>query len=385
VATVLVAVAITETLSEPFATSMVVLASSRGLHGGTVRDFLGIDVKTYRKYLRTFENGGHAALFARQTKSTRKFDNEAVKQAVFSLLHEPPSNYGINRTKWIMPDLSRVLRETGQPACPDVIRAITSIAGYRWRKARKVLTSTDPKYREKVHHIQSILAELQENEAFFSIDEYGPFFIRAQGGRALAGPGEMPTVPQYQKSKGCLIMTTALELHTNPAATIQSLNLMIPTPLTSETIADDLIIAKSIIAIGMTSLERADYRAAALVDDHNFLRHLSASGGGSQHAILSARTTALIEPPLGFVTALKAITGVANNLSRTSGSQMTLSKTACQCNLRRGRRRVALGVWFRNNMGVNANGRSRRNHVSIRTKSRTGPSEAARHAARIPD
>jgi len=195
--------------------SMVVLASSRGLHGGMVCDFLGIDVKTYRKYLRMFKNGGHAALFARQTKSTRKFDNEAVKQAVFSLLHEPPSNYGINRTKWIMPDLSRVLRETGHPACPDVIRAITSIAGYRWRKARKVLTSTDPKYREKVNHIQSILAMLQENEAFFSIDEYGPFSIRAQGGRALAGPGEMPTVPQYQKSKGCLIMTTALELSKN--------------------------------------------------------------------------------------------------------------------------------------------------------------------------
>jgi transposase len=195
--------------------SMVVLASSRGLHCGTVRDFLGIDMKTYRKYLRTFENGGHAALFARQTKSTRKFDNEAVKQAVFGLLHEPPSNYGINRTTWIMPDLSRVLRETGQPASPDVIRAITTAAGYRWRKARKVLTSTDPKYREKVHHIQSILAELQENEAFFSIDEYGPFAIRAQGGRALVGPGEMPYVPQYQKSKGCLIMTAALELSKN--------------------------------------------------------------------------------------------------------------------------------------------------------------------------
>jgi hypothetical protein len=150
-----------------------------------------------------------------EVKSTRKFDNEAVKQAVFSLLHEPPSNHGINRTTWIMPDLSRVLRETGQPACPDVIRAITSKAGYRRRKARKVLTSTDPKYREKVHHIQSILAELQENEAFFSIDEYGPFSIRAQGGRALAGPSEMPTVPQYQKSKGCLIMTTALELSKN--------------------------------------------------------------------------------------------------------------------------------------------------------------------------
>jgi hypothetical protein len=89
------------------------------------------------------------------------------------------------------------------------------MAGYRWRKARKVLTSSDPNYREKVHHIQSILAELQENEAFFSIDEYGPFSIRAQGGRALVGPGEMPTVPQHQKSKGSFIMTSALELSSN--------------------------------------------------------------------------------------------------------------------------------------------------------------------------
>src|SRR5437016_5010413 len=55
-------------------------------------------------------------------------------------MHEPPSNHGINRTTWIMADLSRVLRETGRPACPDVIRKITKAAGYRWRKARVVLT-----------------------------------------------------------------------------------------------------------------------------------------------------------------------------------------------------------------------------------------------------
>lgn len=66
-----------------------------------------------------------------------------------------------------------------------------------------------------MQHIRSILAELQETEAFFSIDEFGPFSIRAQGGRALVGPGEIPTVPQYQKSKGSLIMTAALELSRN--------------------------------------------------------------------------------------------------------------------------------------------------------------------------
>src|SRR5262249_18634831 len=35
------------------------------------------------------------------------------------------------------------------------------------------------------------------------------------GGKVLAAPGEIPTVPQHQKSKGSLIVTGALELVTN--------------------------------------------------------------------------------------------------------------------------------------------------------------------------
>jgi hypothetical protein len=54
--------------------SMAVLANLRGLSIRTTCGFLGIDTKSCRKYVRTFENGGQAALFVRQTKSTRKFD-----------------------------------------------------------------------------------------------------------------------------------------------------------------------------------------------------------------------------------------------------------------------------------------------------------------------
>ena len=175
--------------------SMVVLASRCGLSSSTVCAFLSIDRKTHRKYLRIFKVGGQATLFARQTKSTRKVDNEAVKQAIFGLLHEPPSNYGINRTTWIMPDLSRVLREKGRPACLDVIRKITKAAGYRWRKARVVLTSADPDYTEKLDHIRSILSELRPDEAFFSIDEFGPFAVKMQPGRALSAPGSSAWCP----------------------------------------------------------------------------------------------------------------------------------------------------------------------------------------------
>ena len=144
-----------------------------------------------------FATDGVEALFAKGRRmGGRRAENEATRRAVFALLHEPPSAIGINRTSWRMADLTQILRERGTPVCAQVVRDITRSAGWRWRNVRKVLTSTDPEYRAKVHHIRSILAELQEHEAFFSIDEFGPFSIRAQIGKALAAPGEIPTVPQ---------------------------------------------------------------------------------------------------------------------------------------------------------------------------------------------
>jgi transposase len=195
--------------------SMVILAKRHGLGRGVICAFLGIDAKTYLKYLRIFKRGGTTELFARQTKSSRKFDDETLKEAVFSLLHEPPSNYSINRTSWKMPDFARVLREKGQPACPEVIRRITKVAGYRWRKARVVLTSHDPAYSEKLDRIRTILSSLRPDDAFFSIDEYGPFAVKMKPGLTLTAPGEQRIVPQWQKSRGCLLMTAALELSGN--------------------------------------------------------------------------------------------------------------------------------------------------------------------------
>ena len=55
------------------------------------------------------------------------------------------------------------------------MRRVIKRTGFKWRKARIVLTSTDPEYTQKVHAIKEILASLQSDEAFFSIDEYGPF------------------------------------------------------------------------------------------------------------------------------------------------------------------------------------------------------------------
>ena len=78
-----------------------------------------------------------------------------------------------------------------------------------------MLTSTDPDYRKKLEHVTNILTNLKPDEKFFSIDEFGPFAVKIQGGVALATADQIRTVPQYQRSKGRLIVTAALELSTN--------------------------------------------------------------------------------------------------------------------------------------------------------------------------
>jgi transposase-like protein len=151
----------------------------------------------------------------RSAKYIKLTDRECVKDAVFKLLHAPPLDHGFNRTTWKIDDLQEGLLKTGLTLGKHAIRTIIKNAGYRWLKARKVLTSNDPNYRAKLDKIQDILGNLSDDEGFFSIDEYGPFAVKYRAGLKRVARGEIPTVPQWQKSRGFLIMTAALELSSN--------------------------------------------------------------------------------------------------------------------------------------------------------------------------
>ncbi|MFA6564759.1 MAG: IS630 family transposase [Verrucomicrobiia bacterium] len=140
---------------------------------------------------------------------------EPIEKAIFALLHSPPLQRNINRTSWRLIDIRRCLLKQGIVLSRTRISMIVRTAGCTWRKATEVLTSNDPEYQEKLERIKSVLSTLGENDRFCSVDEYGPFTVKMRGGMKLVGPGEHPHVPQFQKTKGCLIVTAALELSRN--------------------------------------------------------------------------------------------------------------------------------------------------------------------------
>jgi transposase len=195
--------------------AMILLAHEQGFPLRRIANCLGVSRNTCRRYLRTCKEQGPDELLARSTRRPRSADRDDLKAAVFRILHEPPALHGINRTSWIMPDLKVALASQGFPSCLHVIRTIIHDAGWKWRKARIALTSNDPTYREKLSAVQAILSKLGSDEAFFSIDEFGPFAVRMKQGLKLDPPGLHRIVPQWQKSRGCMIMTAALELSSN--------------------------------------------------------------------------------------------------------------------------------------------------------------------------
>lgn len=195
--------------------SLTVFAHLKKIPKRIIAKSLGMHRRTIRVYIEKFESGGSKELFDFRRKTVKKHEEPKYREKVFQILHSPPSCYGFNRTTWRMEDLYQTMAKEGFSLAKSGIRSIIKNEGYRFIKARKVLTSNDPLYREKLEGITSILSNLKPNEKFFSVDEFGPLAIKIHGGRSWTPPGGQKIVPQWQKSKGKLILTAALELSTN--------------------------------------------------------------------------------------------------------------------------------------------------------------------------
>ena len=204
----------------PHCRSLMVSKVMGGQMAASVARDFRVSPKTVLKWLARFRAEGPAGLEDRSSRPhriERRFLQlgKELSDAVFALLHTPPGDNGFNRTTWRMADLHSALQAQGVLTTRNNLSATIKQAGYQWKKARIALTSSDPLYREKVDAIKKVLSELKDDEAFFSIDEFGPFAVKMRGGKALQPPGKVRQVPQWQKSKGSLIVTAALELSRN--------------------------------------------------------------------------------------------------------------------------------------------------------------------------
>ena len=194
--------------------AVIILGHAKGISIPFISEHLFVPTRTAHDVIGRYKRCGVQQSIFNKKKGYKHEDKDYIDK-VFSILHAPPSSYGFNRTSWRQEDILKVMKDEGMRISKTGLSAIVKKSGYSYKKARTVLTSNDPEYREKLDNIINILSNLGSDEKFFSIDEYGPFAIKIKGGKSLTPSGVIKSIPQWQKSKGSLILTAALELSTN--------------------------------------------------------------------------------------------------------------------------------------------------------------------------
>jgi hypothetical protein len=135
-------------------------------------------------------------------KSDGNREINPAARALIEILHHKPTNYGINRSNWNHASLADAFGKVyGRRPSKGTVGRLLRQVGLKWKKSRKVLTSPDPKYREKVELLIQTLHSLQVDEDLFFIDELGPLQVKRYGGIHYVPKHQVVTHPQSQRSK----------------------------------------------------------------------------------------------------------------------------------------------------------------------------------------
>lgn len=175
--------------------------------------------KTIESWIHKFKKDRMDSIETRIDRTKNNPELRERKSRIIKILHCQPKDYDINRTSWRLEDIARIYeKEYGKKLSTTSIRRNIKGTGYSIKRAIRVLTSNDPKYREKTKKVLDTLRNLGPNDAFFFIDEAGPWQVKKYGGKSLTLKGTIKTYPQFQIPKGRVTFIAALDAIKNQVA-----------------------------------------------------------------------------------------------------------------------------------------------------------------------
>jgi hypothetical protein len=136
---------------------------------------------------------------------------------IVDIIHTPPCTFNINRTTWNYSSITAAYSQLyAEHISKKTVERVVKAARYTWRRGRKVLTSPDTEYRNKVERLLDVLGALRGDEKFFFIDEVGPYRVRKYGGISLKPEdGEIIEEVSHEKSRGKVQFVAALDAVAN--------------------------------------------------------------------------------------------------------------------------------------------------------------------------
>jgi transposase len=129
----------------------ILRASARGQRPAQIARQLGCATQSVRNAIHAFHTRGVAAVHAqsRRPKRTRRILNPEPLRA---LLHERPRAFGKPASTWTLRLAAEVCWEQGltpYPVSIETVRQALKRLGVNWRRAKRWITSPDPRYAVK--------------------------------------------------------------------------------------------------------------------------------------------------------------------------------------------------------------------------------------------
>ena len=199
----------------------VTILDNRSMLIGLISNKIERPISRIQEWILDFNYYGMESLYHSITRKKRneKTKHEKIEQRkkrLIEIIHHKPKFYKVNRSNWNLDSLVKVYSEQfSESISATAVSRYLKDVKYTIKKARKVLTSPDPDYREKIDILLKILNTLGPDELLFFIDELGPLKVRKYGGRMYSKVNEVPTYPQNQVGKGSISLAGALSATTN--------------------------------------------------------------------------------------------------------------------------------------------------------------------------
>jgi transposase len=140
-------------------------------------------VSDIREWIKAFNRDGLEGLNPPRRPSINAPQRLAAldqkRSRILEIFHDSPRSFGINRSNWSRPSPATAYsHEHNEPISSSTVGRLMKKSGYTMKKARKVLCSPDPDYREKVDLVLHTLQNLKPGELFFFVDELGPLRVK---------------------------------------------------------------------------------------------------------------------------------------------------------------------------------------------------------------
>ena len=117
-------------------------------------------IRAIRQWIENYNKSGLEGIKLKKKRDRTKTHEKNMARAnrIIEILHQSPKDFGINRSNWIQPSIAIVYEQKYNEEMPvyRVSRLIKNY-GYKWDRAKNVLYSADPNYREKVELVLKTL------------------------------------------------------------------------------------------------------------------------------------------------------------------------------------------------------------------------------------